>query len=229
MIDVFLAMQDDDFQEILQSDEILRDLQSEKNSTKDQYFQLMGAISKRFIVCGLRIIPITPVMWCFLYCIGNAFVKRENKITEKDIDIFLYLLHNGMQSISDDLYTKAHEFCKRNNIDYSIATQEIIEQIKLAFRPVEMLPRSVSGEQPRFNLDWLTQLCSMVCEMTNKTSDQIMFNMSLNQAYSYVIQYCRRNDLKKQIRRRNSDEINVAIYQRTLELGKEYYRQHYSK
>jgi hypothetical protein len=37
----------------------------------------------------------------------------------------------------------------------------------------------------------------------------------------------RKADVEGRIKRRNSDEINAAIYQRTFELGTEYYNKFY--
>ena len=98
--------------------------------------------------------------------------------------------------------------------------------IKLAFRPLEMFP-AIKAEEVRFNVDWLTRIVSMVCQMTNKSSDDVMLNMSLTEAFSYVVQYCRKDDVKYQIKRRNSDEVNREMYLRTLELGIKYYEENY--
>lgn len=78
-------------------------------------------------------------------------------------------------------------------------------------------------EDVRFNADWLTKIVSLACQTCNKTSDEVMFNMSLCEALYYVVQKCRENDPKGTIKRRNSDEVNEEMFLRTMELGKKYY------
>ena len=98
--------------------------------------------------------------------------------------------------------------------------------IYLSFRPLEMLPRITqeNSEKMRFDADWLTHVVSVVCPLTNKTSEEVIYDMSLTECMYYLIQRARENDAKGEIRRRNSDEINEAMYIRTMELGKEYWQ-----
>ena len=100
--------------------------------------------------------------------------------------------------------------------------------IHLAFRPLQMFPQTQTQKTDvKFNLDWLTKIVALCAKMTNKKSDQIMFDMSLTQVLSYVVQACRQGDVNDSIRRRNSDQVNEAMYKRTLELGKIYYQKNY--
>ena len=62
----------------------------------------------------------------------------------------------------------------------------------------------------------------MVCPLTGKTSDEVIYDMSLTECYYYRIQKARETDVAGNIRRRNSDEVNELIYRRTMELGEEY-------
>ena len=225
--DILYAMQDDAFQEILKSDEVLNALEDEKNNKQMQYFQLVSIIFKRFKVAGLSCIPITPAIWSFLYCMGNKIVLG-GKVGKDDIDQMIYLLHFGMQKIDENFLYQAHGYCDANQIDYQYALSELLTMIELTFRPLQMFPQTgINGQDVRFNVDWLTKIVGMACRICNKTSAQVMFNLSLCQALYYVVQFCRGNDPENNIKRRNSDQINEAIFLRTMELGKQYYDNNY--
>lgn len=229
-LNIMLAMQDDEFQEILKNDKKINDLEKLKNDKKTEYFELMAVISKKYFICDIPIIPITPIMWSYLYCIGNSLVTGEQTENIKtDIDVFMFLLAKGLNGIDQNLFEKSKNFCEQNGINYLIAFSEIKEMVNLAFRASEMLENSNSdSEETRFNLDWLTGIVSIVAEQTNKDSDYIMFNMSLTECMYYVIQYARKNsDKPEKFKRKNSTEINGLIYERMIELGQKYYEQKY--
>lgn len=226
-IKIMQAMLDDDFQQILKNDKELNELEEQKNKKLDQFNQLCCILFKRFKIAGITCIPITPAIWSFLYCINNRIVIGGN-INKDDVDEFMYILHNGIQILDDDFLKNAHGFCLQNNIDYQYALCEILDMVKLTFRPLQMFPqKSIKDDDVRFNVDWLTKIVGMACSICNKPSDQIMMNMSLCQCLYYVVQYCRGNDADNNIKRRNSDQINEAIYLRTMQLGKQYYQNNY--
>lgn len=226
-IQIMQVMLDDKFQQILQNDKVLNDLEAQKNNKLDEYYELSCILFKRFKIAGITCIPITPIIWCFLYCIKNRIVCG-GVVNKDDVDEFLFLLHNGIQVLDQDFLKNAHGFCDKNDIDYEFALSEILDMIKLSFRPLEMFPRpSVKDQDVRFNVDWLTKIVGMACKVCNKTSDQVMLNMSLCEALYYVVQSSRENDIDNSIKRRNSDQINEAIYLRTMQLGKQYYEDNY--
>lgn len=229
-LELFYVMaSDDDFQKILKDDEVLKKLEQEKYSKRWQYFQLMSVISKKFKIRQLSVTVITPVIWSLLFCLGNRYVvHNQGEIRNKDTDVFLYILHNGITSISENLFEMANGFCIKNNIPYDFAKKQLFEMIYIAFRPLEMFPViGINDQDVRFNLDWLTKIVAMVCELTNRTSQDVMYNMSLTEVLSFVVQSCRRNDPDNQIKRRNAVQIEAEIYKRTLQLGKEYYNKNY--
>ena len=224
-LEIMLAMQDDAFAEIISNDPILQELEKEKFNHTDQFFQLMMILSKVFKINGVTVSCITPAIWSWLYCTKNAYAIRETP-SQIDTDIFLYILHNGIKNIDDDYISAAAGFCEKNGIDYIEAQADLVNMIYLSFRPLEMLSGS-STDQPRFNADWLTQIVSVVAPLTGKKSDEIIFDMSLTQCFYYAVQMARKSDVEGRIKRRNSDEINAAIYQRTFQLGTEYYNKFY--
>lgn len=226
--DLLLAMTDDAFQEILQNDEELDRLEKEKNNPVDQYFEMMMICSKIFKISGVTVSCITPGIWAFLFSTGNAYAVSGKPITDIDTDIFIYLLSKGLKNVNKDYLQQAIGFCKLKGLDYAETQADLKTMIYLSFRPLEMLSMYSGGkDEQRFNADWLTRVVSVVCPLTNKTSEDVIFNTSLTQCFYYFIQNARKYDTQGLIKRRNSDQINQAIYLRTMELGKEYYQKNY--
>lgn len=227
-LEMMLAMQDDDFQIILQNDEILDELEKAKFSTQQEYAELMYTFSGKISINDIEFNILTLGIWCFLYSIQNKIVCGEENITETDIDVFMYLLHYGYDAVSDNLYEDSKDFCLKHDIDYVQAQISIYKLIKIAFRPMEMLPSQFgTNEKSRFNLEWLTSILSTVCRMVNCDREYALYKMSMAECFYYVVHHLRENDVKGQIRRRNSDQINAEIFKRTMDLGKIYYETKY--
>ena len=221
---LFRAMQEPGFEEILANDELLKAYDAEKHNPRDEFFELMTCLSRTFYIEGLAVQCITPAVWAYLYAVGSPFACG-GEVGEIDCDVALYLLHHGVKAISASLVEDADGFCAAHGISSEVAERDLRSMVYMAFRPLEML-QSQGGnlEKPRFDLDWLTRLVSVVCPLTNKTSDEVIYDMSLTECYSYCIQRARETDVSGDIRRRNTDEVNELIYRRTLELGEEYLR-----
>lgn len=217
------AMLEEEFQNVLKNDPILDELEKAKYDPQSSFFELMMILSKTFTVSGVVVSCITPAIWSYLYAIGSPYATGED-CHEIDTDIMLYLLHNGIHCIDNDLIDKANGFCSSHGMDYRTAEADLKTLIYLSFRPLEMIPVSTSNqsEKARYDADWLTHLASVVCPFTGKTSDEVIYDMSLTECYYYCIQKARETDVAGNIRRRNSDEVNELIYRRTMELGEEY-------
>lgn len=227
-LEMMLALQaDDDFQKILQNDEILNQLENEKFSEKEEFTELMSVFSGKISINDIEFNMLTLGMWCYLYSIKNAIVCGE-KVEKRDVDIFLYLLHEGYDGVSENIFSEAENFCVNNGIDYTSAEIAIYQLIKIAFRPLEMIPSRIPSEnKPHFNLEWMTGILSTVCRMTNCTRQFALYKMSLSESFYYFIHKLKENDYKNQIFRRNSGQIDAEIYKRTFELGKKYYYEKY--
>ena len=226
-IEIYQAMLDDEFRELLNNDPVLDELEKQKYNPKTSYFELMMAISKVFMIDGVTVSCITPAIWAYLYAIDSPYTNN-GEIHEIDTDIVLYILHNGIQKVDKDLIDKADGFCKEHQINPDTAEFDIKNLIYLSFRPLEMLVNQAkTDEKTRFDLDWLTHIVSVVSPLTGKTSDEVIFDTSLCECLYYCIQRAREFDYKNEIRRRNSDEINAEIYQRTMSLGREYWEKNY--
>lgn len=222
--EVMRAMLEPEFQKVLDNDPVLEQLEKSKYDPKITFFEVMSALSKTYRIDGVAVSCITPAIWSYLWATGNAFANSKEP-SEIDVDIFLYLLHEGIQMADRDLVERAAGFCREHNISWESAANDLRTMVYLAFRPLEMLPvcGAGGGEEPRFDLDWLTGLVAAVSPLTGKTSDEVIYDMSLCECMYYRIQKAREGDIKGEIRRRNSSEINGEIYLRTMELGRQYW------
>ena len=230
---ILMVMCQDAFQNILKNDQIINQLEKEKYNQSLQFNQLMAILSKIYKINGVVVQALTPAVWSFLYSIDNAYTKKGKTVEHIDTDIFMYVISNGISNLGDDLILSASGFCVEHGIDYGETEYDIRNFIYLMFRPLEMFNSfsvlTESNEQTRFNADWVTKIVSVVCPLTNKTSDDVIFNMSLTECFYYMIQHARKYDDKNMIKRKNSDQIEAEIFKRTIELGKKYYEDNYVK
>lgn len=226
-LQIMLVMQDEAFKQILSTDPILEQLENAKNSRFDEYAELMQVFSGETEINGMIFNHFTLAIWCFLYSIRNAFACGETP-QKQDVDVIMYILHHGVEGISDNLFNDAQGFCEKNNIQYSTAEGFIYKSILTSFRAMEMLKASSSsGEKAKYNLDWLTAVIKQVTQCCNASREFILYKMPLCQVFYYCIQVRREGDFHGEIRRRNSEQIIQAIFKRTFELGKKYYEQNY--
>lgn len=232
-LDVMLAMQDDAFKVILQKDEVINELEKQKYNPTLEFNELMSILSKIYKINGIVVQALTPAVWSFLYAIDNAYTKKDKVVQKIDTDVFMYVISNGISNLKQDLITSAAGFCDQHGIDYEQTESDIKSLIYLMFRPLQMfnsfINNSEDKQEVRFNADWVTRIVSVVCPLTNKTSDDVIFNMSLTECFYYFVQNARKYDDKDLIKRKNSDQIEAEIYRRTLDLGKEYYEKNYLK
>jgi hypothetical protein len=201
-LEVLLAMQDDEFQSILQNDPVIEMLENEKFDFSDEYFELMQVFSGKSMLNDLILKPLTLGLWCFLYAIKNAYVCG-GEIKNTDTDIFLYLLHNGFTKITENLFEDAADFCQKNNISQDEAKLFLLEFISLNFRPLELLPSGTSDGKAHFNLEWLISIQSIVHQLSGCDRFYILYSMPLIEAFYYLVQHLKQNDTKNQIKRRN--------------------------
>lgn len=218
---------DDEFQKILEDDPVLDEIERSRYSRQTAFFELMSVMSRVFAIDGVPVSVITPAVWAYLFAIGSPYCTGE-EIQPLDTDIFLHILHEGVAKMDRDMVERAAGFCERHHIDHKTAEGDLKTLIWLSFRPLEMLPQhGGASEEPRYDLDWLTHLVSVVSPMTGKTSDEVIYDTSLCECLYYVVQQARQYDYKGEIRRRNTAEYNEAVYRRTMELGRQYWEEHY--
>lgn len=231
---LFQCMQDDEFEKILNDDEVLDALEKKKYSRQDEYFQFISNCNGNLFVSGMLVQPITLSVWCLLWILENAFVTHARSIENEDIDLFMYILTKGIKNISSSLsqlYIDSKDFCKKHNLDYEETKYDIFGLIQIAFKPLEMLPsfdnlKDEKGEVS-FDVDWMMRLANIVSKQTSYSLDLIINNLSLNTVYYFYINHLRETDIKNLIKKRSSGEINEAIFKRTYELAEEYYKKNY--
>lgn len=218
-----------EFQAIVNNDKVLIELESRRHDQKIEFFSLMDVLRSTFDIGPVKVQPITPAIWAFLWATGNKYTRKMKEISDVDTDIFLYVLSKGIANLNctpSDLVSIASGFCPANRIEYHEAKSELLYMVTLALHPLEMIPVAcVSSDEPEYDADWLTSLCSIVAMQTGEKASDIMFNMSLGTCYYYYIQYRRQNSKEGHFIRKNTpDEIAKAIYERTMELAEEYAR-----
>ena len=229
MNDLHRAMMSPEFEKILNADPVLNELERAKYNPRDEYFALLTVLGGEFRVCGIPVQPLTPALWSFLWVSQNAFALNRS-ISESDVDFMLSLLSTGLGRLrgsAADFAVKSAGFCRRSGIDVAEAATDLREMIRIAFRPLEMIPRAPGETQSPervFDADWLTRLTSIVCAETNYTAETVMFEISLTSCCYFYVQFLRRNDVKNLISRRPDSELCREIFERTMALGREFLR-----
>ena len=71
------AMLDEEFQQILEDDPVLDELEKAKYDPQSSFFELMMILSKTFTVSGVVVSCITPAIWAYLYAIGSPNAAGE--------------------------------------------------------------------------------------------------------------------------------------------------------
>ena len=226
-IELYLAMQAPEFGVIMDADPVLAELEAQRYDKTEEFFDLMAIFRSILRVGGVSLQPLTPAAWAFLWSIDNAYPMRREPST-LDTDIFFYVLSRGVQSLpatAAELIDQAAGFCAANGLDYAESERDAKSLIHMAHRPLEMLPpRPNTGKELRLDAYWLTSLAASIADVTNHTAEYIIFEMPLTVCMYYYLQAVRRAKPDEVIERRAADELSEAIYKRTEELGREYWR-----
>lgn len=230
--EILLATQDDAFQKLIAEDAILLDLESQKYNRQSEYFSLMFQIKQsKFYISGIEIKTFNLIKLSLLWILENAFVLKNKKVENEDIDIFMYLATLNFNEFDESLvsiYANSKDYCLLNSLDYDETKNDIYSFINLQFKAFEMLPRTnVTSNENVFDVDWLTHLTSIVCGMTNLTSEYVQESLSINTCLYYYVQKIKENDIHNEIKRKTSDEINEEIFRRSMQLASEYYQKTY--
>ena len=63
----------------------------------DELRSLQSLIGAPIVINGIQFKNLTPIMWSFLWCIESPLLNAsEKKISQIDIDVFFYVLENGV-------------------------------------------------------------------------------------------------------------------------------------
>ena len=106
---------DEEFQNRFATDKVLDEIDAMKTNMADEYKCLQLIIGNRIKINERIFSALTPSMWSFLWVIDSPFVNYEKDVKEVDVDMFFYILENGIgdgdsvRIISDSLqYTPNH-------------------------------------------------------------------------------------------------------------------------
>ena len=225
---LFAVMRDDRFQQLLEKDRYLDELEAEKHNRSDEYFALLAVLGGGFRIGAVAVRPLTAAVWSLLWVAGNAYTKPGAEPSTADTDLFFHLLQGGVQggfADLDALLERSAGSVAAAGLDYDEARMALSQSVAVAFRPLEMLP-GVSGDvECVYDADWLTRLAARVCKVTNLTPDRVMFDLPLVSCCYYFIQAAREYDVKGLIRRRSNEEICEEIYRYTMELAERFYEE----
>lgn len=202
---------DHDFQDRFGHDPVLDELDAERFNAAESVRDILATLNFKYALNGRKYNNITPIMWCYLWCIESPIVKESTKeATTADLDLFFYVLENGVKDIGViDTATKSFGWCEQNGIKAEEAVVVINRLVASAFAPLKMFPstKNVVGKQMTlFDADWITSLCAKVHSVTGYSPEFIMNKMSMTACCYYYIQYARMQGAEH-IERRPDDEI----------------------
>lgn len=192
---------------------------------------ILATFNFKYAIKGRKFNNITPMVWCYLWCIESPFVKDvQKKATSADLDLFFYVLENGVEDIGViDTATKSFGWCEKNGLKAEDGIEAVNTLITAAFAPLKMFPhtKEVMGKQICFfDADWITSLCSKVHTVTGYTPDYIMKKMSLTAACYYYIQYSRMQGVQnieripdEEVMKQQADRTCTMIIDRLIELN----------
>lgn len=220
--EIMLLQADKVFQDRFGHDKVLDDLDRQMIDPKRCFAELKQVLFSTYTVNGRTYKPLTPKIWAYLWCINSPITKTGVKISEQDINIFFFLLQNGVTADFLNIFPSTINFIKELGISYSEAFNDMQHITETSFYPLSMFPQtsaSLVHQDPVFDVDWLTSICSRVHTMTGYTPDKIM-DMPLNLVCYYYIQYARQQGEK--LEHRPPQEILVAQDYRACELIVDY-------
>lgn len=224
--DLIELANDDVFQAIIAADPELDRLEAEKYDEQKEFFALNWMLGLAPVAVGrLPILhPLTPAKWAFLWSIKNAYALGGT-CTPKDADIFLFVLASDLRDLGctvPELPAKAAGFAERAGLSFQAAHEEISYLIAVSFLPLQMLPRNKDGTSPRYDVEWLAELVSVVSKESGETASFIMHEMPLTAASAFVVSSRKAVDIHHEVRRRVPAEIAAEIMDRCYALGRAY-------
>ena len=228
---IFLA-RSEEFQDFLAADGELKELFRRKRNHRQTDCLTLAAIAggcRHSAACSDAGGILTPALWSFLWTLENAYTFDPEKITEQDTAIFLYLLNTGDLDLAPEeissLPERAEAYCREREVDYPEAAALLLRMICSAFRILEVLPesgRESCGEEPDFDLYWLTALgCAAAAESGHPLS-MILFSMPLSFCFCCFINHLKKQDRNGLIRRKTDRETVCMIMERIHFLGRQF-------
>lgn len=210
---------DEEFQYRFGHDKILDEIDEMKTNMKDEYISIQLLLTNKLKIDDKFYKPLTIGIWSFLWVIDSPFVNYEKEIEENDVDVFLYLLDNGMNDADNvNIITEAMGYTPNKlKIDYTEALTLINSIIKISFKPLNLFPSTKSSGKSIFDGDWMTSLATKVYAVTGYDMDYILNTLSLHACCYYFAQYARMNG-STEIYKRTPEELLKMSDNRASEL-----------
>lgn len=226
----FLASSEE-FQKIIDSDEILRRISDSKLNKSAELFSLVEMFRAVIRLGEVDCQPITPAVWAFLWAIDNAYTRDFKKITKEDTDIFFWILQHGVRRLECEVElipARCAGAVEQAGMDYSEVAAELMQLVYYTFRPLSFLPQQGGSDEDLKIYDawWLTRICDIAASESGENARDIMFNMPLSTCLYHFLHYREKNDPKHLIHRRTPMEINQQLIARLDQLGEEFCTKH---
>lgn len=177
--------------------------------------------------------PPSPGVIALLYLADSPFLMSGQPLHRLDILTALYIILHGRAAVfatAADLELKVMAFFRDSgDIDFRELTEDLIEILRIAFRPYDLLPKSESSPRtaPVYDASWLAGLIIRVAGVTNLIPEQIIWSLPMSVAAQYDLQY-RRYVLKctdAAVRHGNND-ASAAYWARVDQFVDDYCRNH---
>lgn len=215
-----------EFNQILASDPVLKDLRNTSLRNKDAlrlFLDVAGLGGYRIGKLPCR--PLTAAKWVFLSLLGNAFAVPDKLPGITEANIFLFVLANDLRTDFPEL-----EMLPALSADYSAATGleteklecEILETIREAFQPLSQLSFSTRGEAAEFDAFWLTQIAGVVARESGLDCFRVMHDLPLSAVFTWYAAWCARESTTVRIVRTPDAETESQIEKRIAELQQEF-------
>lgn len=219
---------DAEFNEMLNNDKILDELDEEAAHNENDFDELLCLIEKTIYVNGKKYRAISAKAWSYLFMLKSPLVQQsEQQPTSLDFDLFAYVVETNL-SVTDPTENLKNcvGYCAKLGLDDDEKVIEYYEkQMKLAFSPMKMFPcaqtnyydnDTVVKQNPSYDVDWLTTIITRVHAVTNLSPQQIL-ELSMNTCCYYFAQWARLQG-EKNIEKRSNVEITIAKLHRTIEI-----------
>ena len=210
---------DEEFQKRFGTDKVLDELDQQKYNVAEELQVFNCVVNEKVFFCDRTVNPITPKLWSFIWLIGSPFINPKKEVTETDIDLLLYLLQNPLQDINPtSVIIASLGYCMNHQVQYETAFKIIQESIKLAFKPMNLFPKTntAGNNLLYYDTEWLTATVARVHTVTGLTPKEIL-NMPMTAVCYYYAQFAKMNG-EQNIYRRSPEEILIAQDMRCCEL-----------
>jgi len=138
--------QSEEFQQRFGHDPILDEYDAMKENSSMDFKDIQLLLGRKEIdFDGFLMKAITPAIWSFLWITSSPFIVRSSDPGEVDIDYFIYVLKNGIETLNaEEMLQNSFNYCEKIGLSYEKAVDIIFNSIQIAFRGLTMLPRTRS-------------------------------------------------------------------------------------